>query len=87
MIAMLVRLPPVLVQPAVVKYSPCTLWLAGTLINSGGDSPLAGVRRCPRLTPSGEWYCFEINPAPGFPFYESASGPIGEAIARLLSAA
>jgi D-alanine-D-alanine ligase-like ATP-grasp enzyme len=40
-----------------------------------------------RLTPDGEWYCFEVNPAPGFPFYERASGPIGDAIAELLLAA
>jgi glutathione synthase/RimK-type ligase-like ATP-grasp enzyme len=37
-----------------------------------------------RRTPLGEWYCFEVNPSPGFPFYEHASGPISEAIARLL---
>jgi glutathione synthase/RimK-type ligase-like ATP-grasp enzyme len=37
-----------------------------------------------RRTPAGEWYCFEVNPSPGFPFYEHASGPISEAIARLL---
>jgi glutathione synthase/RimK-type ligase-like ATP-grasp enzyme len=37
-----------------------------------------------RRTPGGEWYCFEVNPSPGYPFYEDASGPISEAIARLL---
>jgi D-alanine-D-alanine ligase-like ATP-grasp enzyme len=40
-----------------------------------------------RLTPEGEWYCFEVNPSPGFPYYEPASGPIAEAIARLLMSA
>jgi len=40
-----------------------------------------------RLTPEGAWYCFEVNPAPGFPFYERASGAIAEAIAELLVAA
>jgi glutathione synthase/RimK-type ligase-like ATP-grasp enzyme len=44
--------------------------------------PVAGIDL--RRTPSGEWYCFEVNPSPGFPYYEQASGPIGEAIARLL---
>jgi glutathione synthase/RimK-type ligase-like ATP-grasp enzyme len=37
-----------------------------------------------RRTPGGEWYCFEVNPSPGFPYYERASGPISEAIAHLL---
>jgi hypothetical protein len=35
----------------------------------------------------GEWYCFEVNPSPGFIYYERATGlPIGGAIARLLAA-
>lgn len=34
----------------------------------------------------GEWYCFEVNPSPGFTYYEEATGsPIGSAIARLLA--
>jgi len=37
-----------------------------------------------RRTPDDEWYCFEVNPSPGFPWYEEASGPIAEAIAQLL---
>jgi glutathione synthase/RimK-type ligase-like ATP-grasp enzyme len=38
-----------------------------------------------RRTASGNWYCFEVNPSPGFTFYEEATGqPIGEAIASLL---
>jgi hypothetical protein len=40
-----------------------------------------------RRTPSGEWYCFEVNPSPGFPYYEPASGPISDAIAQLLMSA
>ena len=41
-----------------------------------------------RLTPEGAWYCFEVNPAPAFPYYESRTGqPIGRAIARLLASA
>ena len=39
-----------------------------------------------RLTPAGAWYCFEVNPAPAFPYYERSTGqPIGQAIARLLA--
>lgn len=38
-----------------------------------------------RLTPDGEWYCFEVNPSPGFTYYQAlASQPIDDAIARLL---
>jgi glutathione synthase/RimK-type ligase-like ATP-grasp enzyme len=45
--------------------------------------PVAGIDL--RRTPSDEWYCFEVNPSPGFSFYEEATGqPISEAVARLL---
>ncbi len=38
-----------------------------------------------KLTPGGEYYCFEVNPSPGFIFYEQHSGqPISEALAGLL---
>ena len=38
-----------------------------------------------RRTPDGEYYCFEINPSPGFIFYERMTGqPISEAVAHLL---
>jgi glutathione synthase/RimK-type ligase-like ATP-grasp enzyme len=41
-----------------------------------------------RRTPAGDWYCFEVNPSPGFTFYESATGqPIAAAVARFLAAA
>jgi glutathione synthase/RimK-type ligase-like ATP-grasp enzyme len=41
-----------------------------------------------RRTPSCEYYCFEVNPSPGFTFYEEATGqPIAGAIARLLQTA
>jgi glutathione synthase/RimK-type ligase-like ATP-grasp enzyme len=39
-----------------------------------------------RLTPDGRWFCFEVNPSPAFPYFEPASGPIADAIARLLMA-
>jgi hypothetical protein len=45
--------------------------------------PLSGVDL--RRTPDGEWYCFEVNPSPGFTYFQAATGqPIGEAVARLL---
>ena len=44
---------------------------------------LAGVDL--RRTADGRWYCFEVNPSPGFIFYESSTGqPISEAVARRL---
>jgi glutathione synthase/RimK-type ligase-like ATP-grasp enzyme len=44
---------------------------------------LAGIDL--RLTPDGRWYCFEVNPSPGFTYYEAHTGqPIADAIARFL---
>jgi glutathione synthase/RimK-type ligase-like ATP-grasp enzyme len=38
-----------------------------------------------RRTPDGSWICFEVNPSPGFTWYEEATGhQIAEAIANLL---
>ncbi|MDH4099947.1 MAG: RimK domain-containing protein ATP-grasp [Nitrospirota bacterium] len=38
-----------------------------------------------RQTPDGRWYCFEINPSPGFTYYQAETGqPIDEAVAGLL---
>ena len=40
-----------------------------------------------RLSPDDELFCFEVNPSPGFTFYEEAAGqPIAAAIADLLMA-
>ncbi|MFL6417326.1 MAG: RimK family alpha-L-glutamate ligase [Bryobacteraceae bacterium] len=39
-----------------------------------------------RLTPEGQWFCFEVNPSPGFTYYEQATRqPIADSIARLLA--
>jgi glutathione synthase/RimK-type ligase-like ATP-grasp enzyme len=38
-----------------------------------------------RRTPEGAWYCFEVNPSPGFSFFEAATGqPIAAAVAAML---
>ncbi len=38
-----------------------------------------------RQTPSGEWYCFEVNPSPAFTFFESATGlPISDSLVDVL---
>ena len=40
-----------------------------------------------RRTDSGCWFCFEVNPSPGFSFYQEETGqPIAETVARLLAA-
>jgi glutathione synthase/RimK-type ligase-like ATP-grasp enzyme len=39
-----------------------------------------------RRTSDGHWFCFEVNPSPGFTYYEEHTGqPIAEAIAELLT--
>lgn len=48
--------------------------------------PVAGIDL--RRTSDDTWYCFEVNPAPGFSYFQGATGqPIDRAIARLLVAA
>ena len=38
-----------------------------------------------RRSPEGEYYCFEVNPSPGFTFYQRCTGQrIGDALADLL---
>jgi glutathione synthase/RimK-type ligase-like ATP-grasp enzyme len=37
-------------------------------------------------TPEGEYYCFEVNTSPAFPFYESPAQPvIADALANFLA--
>lgn len=41
-----------------------------------------------RRRPQGDWICFEVNPSPGFSFYDDEDDqPLARATARLLSAA
>lgn len=38
-----------------------------------------------KTTPDGDWFCFEVNPCPGFLYYERNTGqPISAALAELL---
>jgi RimK-like ATP-grasp domain len=46
--------------------------------------PVAGIDL--RCSAEGDWYCFEVNPSPGFTYFEDLTGlPIAQAIVRLLS--
>jgi hypothetical protein len=50
------------------------------------DLPVAGIDL--RLTPDGDWYCLEVNPSPGFSYYDVNRSPsIAEAVAALLAQA
>jgi len=54
-----------------------------TGLASALDLAVAGIDL--RRSPDGRYYCFEVNPSPGFTFYQEATGQkIAEAIARLL---
>jgi glutathione synthase/RimK-type ligase-like ATP-grasp enzyme len=47
------------------------------------DLPLCGIDL--KLTPAGEWYCFEANPSPAYSCFEEQTGqPIARAIAEYL---
>ena len=48
------------------------------------ELPFAGVDL--RRNSEGEWYCFEVNPSPGYSYYQRAADlPISDAVARLLA--
>lgn len=70
-----VEMEPAILPPAV---SESCLRLARQL-----DLLLTGIDL--KETPDGDYYCFEVNPSPGFLFYEKYSGqPISMALADLL---
>jgi glutathione synthase/RimK-type ligase-like ATP-grasp enzyme len=49
------------------------------------DLVFAGVDL--RRTPEGHWYCFEVNPSPGFTYFEKGTGNVTRSLARLLASA
>jgi hypothetical protein len=71
------------------EVSPCLLpdeWVhrCVTLAQATGLS-LAGIDL--RITSSGEWFCFEVNPSPAFTFFgEQHSSRVADAVAKELSA-
>lgn len=59
--------------------------IASACVGMAKDSGLLVAGIDLRRTPNGTYYCFEMNPSPGFLFYERATGqPISEAVANLL---
>ncbi len=70
----------VTMEPAVL---PPDVAEACLLLASMSDLVLAGIDL--KQTPAGEYYCFEVNPCPGFIYYEKYSGqPISKALVDLL---
>jgi|SRR6516164_3948324 hypothetical protein len=72
------------------NVSPCALpdFVAARAkdVAAGLGLMLAGLDL--RRTPEDCWVCFEVNPSPGFTFYDRLEGePIAAAIARLLASA
>jgi len=48
------------------------------------ELPVAGIDL--RRSPDNVWFCFEVNPAPGFSYFQEATAqPMSDAIARLLT--
>jgi hypothetical protein len=62
-----------------------------TPTNESGESrrspAAAGEPDDLKETPEGEYYCFEVNASPAFPFYESQARPVvADALAEFLAA-
>lgn len=75
-------------QRAAVEIRPCDLPEECADLCKGLAAAMelivAGVDL--RCTPDGTWYCFEVNPSPGFTYYQDITHQrIDEAIARLLA--
>lgn len=47
------------------------------------DLPVAGIDL--RHTPSGEWFCFEVNPSPAFSWFDAPDCRIAKRVAALLA--
>ncbi|MDP2953866.1 MAG: hypothetical protein Q8O76_11200, partial [Chloroflexota bacterium] len=48
------------------------------------ELPFAGIDL--KIAPDGQVFCFEVNPSPGFSYYQNQTGqPIAQAVARYLA--
>jgi glutathione synthase/RimK-type ligase-like ATP-grasp enzyme len=74
---------PLAMTPATI---PARLGARLVELTRAMDLVLSGIDL--RRTADGEWFCFEVNPSPGFTFYADATGqPIADAIAAVLTGA
>jgi glutathione synthase/RimK-type ligase-like ATP-grasp enzyme len=63
---------------------PSEIRLACVGLSKSLDLPLCGIDL--KVTPSGEWYCFEVNPSPAYSYYEQETGQsISRAVAFYLA--
>ena len=68
-------------QPAEL---PAEILQACLELSKNLDLPLCGIDL--KVTPDGEWYCFEVNPSPAYSYYEHETGqPISRAIVAYLA--
>jgi glutathione synthase/RimK-type ligase-like ATP-grasp enzyme len=74
-------------QGAMTEISACTLpddvAARCRALSARLGLPLAGIDL--RITPEGEWYCFEVNPSPCFTYYQlKTCQPISETFTQFL---
>lgn len=70
-----------------VEMAPCELpaSVASACLHIARELDLLHAGIDLRETPAGDWYCFEVNPCPGFLYYERHTGqPISRALVDLL---
>lgn len=74
-------------QGGTARLSACTLpeEIAQRCMSLARAGRMSVVGIDLRRTPEGEWYCFEVNPSPAFPYFQHETGhAIDEAITHLL---
>lgn len=75
-------------EPAELREAELSDDLAGRCIRLAKSLDLAFAGIDLKITPDNDVYCFEVNPSPGFSYYESNTGqPISAAVARYLASA
>lgn len=63
---------------------PAEILQACLELSNNLDLPLCGIDL--KVTPDGQWYCFEVNPSPAYSYYEQETGqPISRAIVAYLA--
>ncbi|PTY08561.1 glutathione synthase [Opitutaceae bacterium EW11] len=73
-------------KPAELKPVELSDELSGTCVRLAAELGLAFAGIDLKITPEGETYCFEVNPCPGYSYYENNTGQrISLALARYLA--